>query len=878
MCLLDDPKHLLVLQQVARENRMRWGIQSPSVGKAQTDGWFSETYRDDDQRCKRVEYRVGGCARVYVCEGDWGDVAQKFTQRFGRTFAVLNMANAYVAGGGVVDGMIAQEENMYRRTDCWPKARDSLTTEDVEDDKIADLIYKEPLGETATIDSKNQRVCLLGMDSCGDDRDKKLVDRSYVPLSNCEVFPFTEIKAAAFDTRKRKYNSWSTFMDNYFVEFKESMNRRIENQFQQLVANEVRYVVLSAFGCGAFINKKWPESKQIIVVRAVAQMYFEAIDRHGATFDVIAFGIYDSAGYGKTQNSRLFHEIFDESCRANEAGGGGGGGRGGGGGGGGGAGADADANAFCRSGGCLCSFACECGAGCDRDRGRGDGKGKFGAQFEEQEEEGGGADADHAASKANLSKEDTEVVDAKKTKKEKAQKKKHAKKKEKAETEAKKEEVAQKEEKAKKEKEDKKRVEAKVQDVHASGEGEKKKNPPRKCNEEIDRLLGLWSATLSTAAFSKWSKMKIQERAELIGEQEMLLFSTMVYLENTYNIDWSTFSIDAVNSSTWDGVVAVYNILGRHKVLDNAAKRLSAAASGEGQLRKFRSAEDGDADWDELCCECKMRGNNLFLCYGCQKVCHAGCRPLDSMAISETTGQITQSLPLNEARDEYLRQITGSVVKACDACRSANGKRHACRSANWECGGGFLRFEKNDADWACLKCIPPSTLPTFEQKPNIFCMWCVLIAQESTSSPPCVDGDDVLNSFLNGPSLNNNAQRLIQAVNVGGTDAEHANLPPVSAEHNVTTEWVLAFLGEKRSRAEMLLAVLNLVLPGVMQFQYKQVDLTFINESNFRTLMEDHFSDELYLHHLVVDVLAYVLDDSNALLHLVKNIQYRIPE
>ena len=452
--------------------------------------------------------------------------------------------------------------------------------------------------------------------------------------------------------------------------------------------------------------------------------------------------------------------------------------------------------------------------------------------------------------------------------------------------------MAQKEEKAKKEKEDKKRVEAKtkedddakakakakVQEVHASGEGEKKKNPPRKCNEEIDRLLGLWSATLSTAAFSKWSKMKIQERAELIGEQEMLLFSTMVYLENTYNIDWSTFSIDAVNSSTWDGVVAVYNILGKHKVWDNAGKRLSAAASGEGQLRKFRSAEDGDADWDELCCECKMGGNNLFLCYGCQKVCHAGCRPLDSMAIIETTGQITQSLPLNEARDEYLRQITGSVVKACDACRSANGKRHACRSANWECGGGFLRFEKNDADWACLKCIPPSTLPTFEQKPNIFCMWCVLIAQESTSSPPCVDGDDVLNSFLNGPSLNNNAQRLIHAVNVGGTDAEHANLPPVSAEHNVTTEWVLAFLGEKRSRAEMLLAVLNLVLPGVMQFQYKQVDLTFINESNFRTLMEDHFSDELYLHHLVVDVLAYVLDDSNALLHLVKNIQYRIPE
>jgi hypothetical protein len=133
VCLLDDPKYLLVLQQLARENLMRWEIQPPSVGEAQTAGWFSETYRDDDQRCKRVEYRVGGGASVYVCEGDWGDVAQKFTQRFGKTFAVLNMANAYVAGGGVVEGMIAQEENMYRRTDCWAKARDSFTTEDVKD-------------------------------------------------------------------------------------------------------------------------------------------------------------------------------------------------------------------------------------------------------------------------------------------------------------------------------------------------------------------------------------------------------------------------------------------------------------------------------------------------------------------------------------------------------------------------------------------------------------------------------------------------------------------------------------------------------------------------------------------------------------------------
>lgn len=40
------------------------------------------------------------------------------TKEHGKVFAVLNMANAYVAGGGYVEGMPAQEENMFRRTDC----------------------------------------------------------------------------------------------------------------------------------------------------------------------------------------------------------------------------------------------------------------------------------------------------------------------------------------------------------------------------------------------------------------------------------------------------------------------------------------------------------------------------------------------------------------------------------------------------------------------------------------------------------------------------------------------------------------------------------------------------------------------------------------
>jgi hypothetical protein len=55
---------------------------------------------------------------VRVISGDWGEVTLRLSREHGVRFAVLNMANAYMPGGGYVEGMVAQEENMFRRTDC----------------------------------------------------------------------------------------------------------------------------------------------------------------------------------------------------------------------------------------------------------------------------------------------------------------------------------------------------------------------------------------------------------------------------------------------------------------------------------------------------------------------------------------------------------------------------------------------------------------------------------------------------------------------------------------------------------------------------------------------------------------------------------------
>ena len=64
-----------------------------------------------------AEKPAAGCV-VHVLPGDWGEVTLQMTRRYGKMFASLNMANAFGPGGGYTHGMVAQEENMFRRTDC----------------------------------------------------------------------------------------------------------------------------------------------------------------------------------------------------------------------------------------------------------------------------------------------------------------------------------------------------------------------------------------------------------------------------------------------------------------------------------------------------------------------------------------------------------------------------------------------------------------------------------------------------------------------------------------------------------------------------------------------------------------------------------------
>ncbi len=207
---------------------------------------------------------------VKVIPGDWGEVTQALTMAYGTCFAVLNMANAYYPGGAYGEGAVAQEENMFRRTDCHFQIRPEHLASDgrTYTDAMTDLLTAR--AGLVYLDTKAPRVCIRGKE---DRKDPKL---GYPWLHESAVFPFYELRASAQDLRDGS-------------EFDLAIARaRVAAQLDTLIEHGIRHGVLGAFGCGAFLNP----------AEQVARLYREEIQKRARSFDVLAFAIY-SAGYGR---------------------------------------------------------------------------------------------------------------------------------------------------------------------------------------------------------------------------------------------------------------------------------------------------------------------------------------------------------------------------------------------------------------------------------------------------------------------------------------------------------------------------------------------------------------------------------------------------
>ncbi len=217
-----------------------------------------------------------GMPQVRVIRGDWGDVTQALSKANGCVYAVLNMANAYSPGGGYLHGMVAQEENMFRRTDChFNIANDVMDGSQSHYTKEeTDLI--NGVNGVVYLDVMNPRVCIKGCEAPG--------VSGYQDLDENDYFLFYELKSAADDLRG----------GGHFNEA--SMRKKIRAQLDTLRINHVRSVVLSAFGCGAFGNPP----------ALVARLYREELDERLGDFDDVVFAVYH-AGYG-TDNYLPFYD------------------------------------------------------------------------------------------------------------------------------------------------------------------------------------------------------------------------------------------------------------------------------------------------------------------------------------------------------------------------------------------------------------------------------------------------------------------------------------------------------------------------------------------------------------------------------------------
>ena len=217
---------------------------------------------------------------VEVVPGDWGEVTRILTRRYGVCFAVLNMANAYVPGGAYVEGGIAQEENMFRRTDCHFKISSDEFKGRPERYRreVTDLISAK--SGAVYLDTQHPRVCIRGPE------DQTRADLGYQWIEDEHVFPYFELRAAAKDLR-----DGSPFDPD-------DTRRRVAAQLDTMSYQRIRHVVLSAFGCGVFRNP----------ADSVAKIYQEEIVSRTADFDVVAFAIF-SAGYGPDNFTPFAREL-----------------------------------------------------------------------------------------------------------------------------------------------------------------------------------------------------------------------------------------------------------------------------------------------------------------------------------------------------------------------------------------------------------------------------------------------------------------------------------------------------------------------------------------------------------------------------------------
>ena len=232
----------------------------------------------------RGEKYYNGQAIIKVTNRDTFTAAKEYANIINNTnegfVGVLNFASSTNPGGGVTNGSTAQEECLCRCSNLYLTLYQEKCIREYYN---INKKYMSNLGSDAIIYSRNVYVFK--------DKDYNMLpvkDRFYVDVLTCAAPNLRENPRNQYNSDASEEKLTLTDEELYNIHVK-----RARNILNVAVKNEDDYLILGAFGCGAFRNN--PE--------IVAKAYKDVLQDYMYCFKVIDFAIID----GKYSNN---YEIF----------------------------------------------------------------------------------------------------------------------------------------------------------------------------------------------------------------------------------------------------------------------------------------------------------------------------------------------------------------------------------------------------------------------------------------------------------------------------------------------------------------------------------------------------------------------------------------
>lgn len=249
------------------------------------NNYFKDVWKDTKKMCssvnptdktKTLKYRSafnGMKCRIKYCKTDIDIhnkdtlvMAQELVQQ-GFNPLVLNMANAFSSGGGVKNGEMAQEEELFRRSDYH-----RFTPTQFYPLEELDVLYTP---KVTVIKNENYKTL---------DTNKKFS----VAMIAC---------AAVRDPKITNYNTEDQYCEFINERDRKLMKYKIESIFQTAYRHGHNSIVLGALGCGCFNNP----------VYEIAKIFKEIILKYKFCFKNISFAILSK----RDNNFNIFKDVFN---------------------------------------------------------------------------------------------------------------------------------------------------------------------------------------------------------------------------------------------------------------------------------------------------------------------------------------------------------------------------------------------------------------------------------------------------------------------------------------------------------------------------------------------------------------------------------------